>query len=492
MLNKSGTYHGVFDIEGHSLWGELKLAGADTKLTLRTEAELPNFSLPDNIFGQLHDFTLVSCIGCVGGEIPTRHITSQGKSSLSWDIFPHQVISGRQFFNPNIDKVKKVWFTTTDLQKIFDDFDSFGSFRRPSDMLKELLPKKIGTREVPIGDNPMIVYFAGRESILRTSFSYGIFECQHCPGIQLSSEGAKINAEIRIQIIFDESIEVSVSLLRLSSIGQFLSLVAGRSQVIGAIQLESAPQTGEPSLLSVIRSFEKEATEEYFTPHWRDIPLDGVRRPDEFSSVLRSWFSNDDHSLARARLYDCRQLGNLYTIDRLVAAANMFDLEKSPTNLEIDPLLLETKNACLLLMRQLPQSDDRDNAIFSLARIGEMTLRKKILLRAERLASTFHLENLDEIVRQAVLFRNFLVHGSGDKRFNLEIAEQYMSFLTVSLEFIFATSELMRNGWLADDWKHRAFSRCHWFSMYLENFGIERDSLLADLKKAREDRVKPS
>lgn len=486
MLTKLKTYHGVFTINGKSLWGELVLAGASTKLTLRTEETMSDFNLPENIFGQIHDFTLVSCIGCVGGDVPNIQITGDGKSSMSWEIFPHQVITGRQYFDPSLNKIKKIWFSTPDLRQIFNDFDSFGTLRQPPEILKDLIPKKIGNRDVPIGDKPIFVYFAGENIILSTIFPYGTFECQHSAIPNVSAEGATISSHMRIKIEFEEEIDFTQFLTRLFSLGQFLNLVLGRSQSLENIQIEFDDTDGKTNFLSVINSFEPNiSSDQNIAPNWNDVLLDGLRRPEEFCQVLSNWYSNNEHVRARHRLDDCRRMGNHFTEDRLIAAANMFDLTTHPEKSEIDPLLLEAQTACLELLNNSPRSDDRDSAIQALQRIGNPTLRKKILAQIEIIRPHFHLEDLDVIVRQAVLFRNYFVHGPSDKRFKPEIGEAHMAFLTETLEFIFAASELIRNGWRASEWRKRPHVGRHWFSMFLSGFEIQKDALVAHLNQLK-------
>jgi hypothetical protein len=486
MLTKLKTYHGVFVINEKSLWGELVIAGANTKLMLRTEERMDDSSLPENIFGQLHDFTLVSCIGCVGGAIPNTQRTGDGKLSMSWEIFPHHVISGRQHFDPDSNEIKKIWFSTPDLSQIFNDSDSFGELREPSQSLKELIPKTIGNRDIPIGENPIFTYFTGRNIILSTNFPYGLFECQHWAVANTSSQGATISSDMRIKVEFEEKIKLPQTLTCLLSLGQFLNLIVGRSQTLENIQIGFNDNDGKAHILSLINSFEsEESADQNITPHWRDVLLDGIKNPEEFCQVLSNWYSNTDHSRARYRFDDCRRMGNNFTEDRLIAAANMFDLITFSDKTEIDPSLLEVRTACLELLKNVPSSDDRDGVISAFQRIGKPTLRKKILAQIDVLHPHFHLEDLDIIVRQAVLFRNYLVHGPGDKRFVIEVGETHMAFLTETLEFIFAVSELIRNGWRANEWYTRPHVGRHWICWYLHGFETQKNTLLAHLSQVK-------
>lgn len=114
MLEENVGHHGIFQLHGLEVWGELTLSGANSQLRLRTESQPTELSAPEVVHGRLHDFTLVSCINCVGGSMQTQSWYGENKRSSSWSVFPHQVLSGRSYFNPSKDLIRKAWFSTGD------------------------------------------------------------------------------------------------------------------------------------------------------------------------------------------------------------------------------------------------------------------------------------------------------------------------------------------------------------------------------------------
>lgn len=60
-------------------------------------------------------------------------------------------------------------------------------------------------------------------------------------------------------------------------------------------------------------------------PHPGDMPLDGVRRSEEFARVLTGWLKTDsERNTSRVRFNDLLDEPWHYTLDKLVSAANMF------------------------------------------------------------------------------------------------------------------------------------------------------------------------
>ena len=117
----------------------------------------------------------------------------------------------------------------------------------------------------------------------------------------------------------------------------------------------------------------------------------------------------------------------------------------------------------------------------ALKRVGAPSLRKKILARAAVVKSRFE---LDEVLRHAVLSRNYFVHGGGE-RLDYAGVEPFTVFLTETLEFVFAAAELIECGWDGAAWKQKLQTGRHWFSRYLNGYsGDGRDLLLSCGKRA--------
>lgn len=484
VIETSGQHLGTFDLHDLRVFGELNLAATQSRLTLRTEDKPAQLSVPSVVYGQLHDFTFVSCIDCVGGSVPSTSWDSQGHYSYSWSLFPHFALMGNRHFNPANDKIADVWFSVSDASLIFDDFDSYGVLYESPVSVSDLIPKSVGDRLVPHGPAPKLAYFAGRCDVLEVAVSEGIIAVQHWPIPEMSSsEGIRLRSLLKLGIRFSVPTELSACLKAVTKLTQFLSLVAGRSQGVSNVQVQINGASEKERPLLMHWSFAPSVAnteEELDKPSCFDMPLDAIRRPDEFASSLSSWWeTSSDQGLARARLHSCRARGNQFDIDRLVAAANMFDLRVTSVETEIPAELAQVCKDSVKALKKLPKTDDRDSAIMALKRVGAPSLRKKVLARAAVVKSRFVLDDLDEVLRLAVLSRNYFVHGGGERN-DYSGVEPFTAFLTETLEFVFAAAELIECGWDGATWKRKPHTARHWFSRYLSGYsGDARELLLA-------------
>jgi hypothetical protein len=487
MSDDHKAHHGVFRLGNEDVSGELTLGGSNTSLVLRALRNLEHVRVPPVVHGQLHDLRFVSCIGCVGGGSPTLAWARGNSRATSWEIIPHKVITGETHFDPSGDRVHKVWFSTGDIYRIFDDFDSFGMLFDTPEKLYDLLPKTIGERKVPIGPAPRIMYFAGTTVVVNAELPFGTFEVQRWDSFHSDSRRAELSGDLRVQLEFTPEVTLEECLSRVASVGQFLSLVAGRSQGITDVQFVThhhAPDS-MPFILHWSFAPEQADAQEIEKPSFFDIPLDGIRRPEEFTRTLEHWFATEEYALARARLYACRNNGNRFTLDRLVAAANMFDIRPVVVGKEVSADLTAVCHASIKALQALPRSDDRDSAIMALSRVGTSTLMKKVLARAAVVRGHFHFENLEEVLRQAVKCRNYFVHGPGDKGFHYVVVQKHVTFLTETLEFIFAAAELIECGWSGSHWRQRPHTGYHWFSRFLADYENGKKNLLGELEQAK-------
>lgn len=482
IFETSGRHLGTFDLHGQRVFGELHLAAAQSRLTLRTEEKPAQLNASTVVHGQLHDFTFVSCIDCVGGSEPNTRLDSQGHRSFSWNLFPHFALMGNRHFNPASDKITDVWFSVSDVAVIFDDFDSYGVLYDSPASVSDLIPKSVGNRQVPLGPKPRFAYFAGRCDVLKVGVSDGSIEVQHWPIPEMSSsEGIRLKSLLKLGIRFSAPTELIACLKAVTKLTQFLSLVAGRSQGVSNVQIQinGASEKDRHLLMhwSLAPSVEN-SEEEHDEPSFLDMPLDAIRRPDEFASSLSSWWATlPAQGLARARLHSCRARGNQFDVDRLVAAANMFDLRVASVATEISADLAQVCAESVKALKKLPKTDDRESAIRELRRVGRPSLRKKVLARAAVVRLRFVLDDLDEVLQLAILTRNYFVHGGSD---GLDYAgvEPFTAFLTETLEFVFAAAELLECGWDGAAWNRKSHTARHWFSRYLSGYSGDASELL--------------
>lgn len=487
---------GVFSIPyGQKVFGEIRLRGSSTTLNLHHHDFITAPEEVPAIHGNLHDLYKISCIDCILQGTGSGSDPSGENGNYHFiNLFPHYVTIGNEHLYPTESTIKAVHFSVTDINNIFFDFDAFGSSLDTVAALEAIstLNEKKGFRPIDIGSHPIIAYFSGKIEIISINTEIGKVSINHRPSFSMASpRGVQISSQMVVTFepvpgsTFRNSIEKTLILLR------FLSLLAGRSQGIKFIQLELSGKDSlhhTPLQLYWSHAPKRPETQNKYTyerPHPGDIPLNAIHRPDEFSSVLQDWIARDSQwKISRARYSECLEKGNYYNVDRLVAAANMFDIlpdAAAPQIKQIPEDLDAAKTSCLEKLKELPYSVDRDSAIQALHRIGRPSLTKKVLHRAKIVQEQFlpQLPELDFVAKTAVKCRNLFVHGSSSD-FNYEAIEPMTTFLNDALEFIFAASDLIDAGWDAKSWHEEPFGTGHSFSRFLRRY----DHNLRELKAA--------
>jgi hypothetical protein len=172
-----------------------------------------------------------------------------------------------------------------------------------------------------------------------------------------------------------------------------------------------------------------------------------------------------------------------YTIDRLVGSANMFDILPSsavPPEVELSVELRAARAACRYIFLALPTSPERDSVLSALGRVGKSNLKQKIRFRAQRLVDAMgdRFPDLLRVTDEAVNCRNHYVHGT-EPCFNYNENFSAVVFLTETLEFVFAASDLIEAGWDAKVWAEGLTSMSHRFAAYRVNYRERLRGLVA-------------
>lgn len=222
-----------------------------------------------------------------------------------------------------------------------------------------------------------------------------------------------------------------------------------------------------------------------YAPDTFDIPLNALDNPDEFRNIIFNWIAREtEWKLARIRNHECVNKLNSYNVDRLVSAANMFDilpLEVTPNRIELSLEVSEAKKRCREIFKSLPASPERDSILGALGRLGKPSLTAKILTRTEIIKKELgeYLPELDLIVKTAVKTRNYFVHGSDN--FDYKRIESSVPFMTDTLEFIFSASDFIDAGWNAKAWYSLPHSDGHSFARFRWSYQAELSRLKENL-----------
>ncbi len=471
---------GVFSIfPGRDIYGELTLAGSNTSLYLRDKESFDAMAISEQcIKGTLNDLTKVTLLDCVLTS-GTGSCTGADEKYFFATTFPHFVLFGDRHLNHNERAITEIHFLIEDATVLFYDFDAFGSLIDARPFIESIIQAQQERLErvIPIGPNPAILYFTGKQEIFSTVTKLGKISAWHKLLHTIGGpKGVSLKSRIFTTIQFKEAQTFAEIRNHASTLLEFLELLVGRPQNLLQFFLNISSDDRHPIMLELYWSMlpKYDHSKDKFGPHPAEVLLDAVRQPDAFALVLNNWLNRDEtwHD-ARARFSNlfCQQS---YTVDRLIGAANMFDIlpaEAVPEPVELSEELTTAKEKCRSIFKCLPKSPEIDTVLSALGRIGEANLKNKIRHRGK-----FIIDKMEErfpdlliVSDEAVNCRNHYVHGSRpsfDYSKNFEI----VPFFIETLEFIFAASDLVESGWDIRAWCEVPTSLSHPFAVYRVNY----------------------
>ncbi|RXT62373.1 hypothetical protein B1F74_18530 [Pseudomonas syringae] len=366
---------------------------------------------------------------------------------------------------------------------LFNDSRAFGHIFTTKGTLADLLTKHHKELEqrhsfgfplnLPeISDDPHVFYFTGRMQIFECTTPLGVVAVNHGPSIMIDGRsGISCENDISASIKFFSPVNFDAAYDCVMTFARFFSIMAGRTQALSAVKLRKVGLP-ENSLLDIYSSFTAPVSGAPIQ-HSRDIPISPIHRPEEFSIVLNNWLSRESEwSVGRIQYLNGLAKSRSYDTDRLVAAANAFDILPSSATVADSPVSEEFESArtkCLDILIGLPKTDDRASAIGVLKRWGRANLRSKVLHRATIVKAQMPQisEHIDEILVMAIKTRNYFVHGSDD--FNYIKYERFLPTFTDALEFIFSVSDLIECGWSSSEWLKKTPSSDHNYGAFLSS-----------------------
>lgn len=480
------VYVGHYDIGGGEMAiGELELSGDKSRLTLRSERELSPYAFASAISGKGLDGKGVTCIQCV----PMGQGTDFGHDGrlYHWlSVFPHHVALGERAVDPDDAVYDAIEFTTNDLAKI-----AFAPASSGVSVLTPEISRNLNVDEAKAKDGGLVVYFNGPPTITDVVTTLGRVRIHHFPsGNSGDHSGISILLRVLLRIDFEKAVSLEDARKRLHVIRRFLSIVAGRNQVVTSFNLRhvddvAVDENAQDLVASCAVSSPMSALEEVShgaLSHW-DLPLHPSIRADEFSLVLRQWVNRDaDRLEPRVNFHDCYISSNKYNSARLIVAANMFDLlpdEDAPKDVDVAGDLSAAVSQVREIMQALPETPQRNSILGAVGRLKKASLTAKVLHRwgvmSPVLGSVF--PEMDKVLKFAVASRNHFVHGSSVKILDDDL---YLSvpFLTDALEFVFVSSDLIESGWSVNGWVSRHMVNSHPMS----RFRVSYTDSLARLK----------
>lgn len=479
-------YLGSFSLgKDLSAIGHLKLRGEDTQLRLHCDESLPAIESCSCLTGTAFTgecITLIDCEPCGMGGSRSR----DGRSHCYADVFPHYVVIGRRHVDPTEAVFAGIHFSTADLATLFHDFEAFGTLIDGRPVIDDILRERPQMNPAQFGEHPIVQYFTGRHSITDVSTSIGRVFVHHQPHFNSGSpRGVRIRNRIVVSLMPTEPVAFFKIVEDMHDLLCFLSMAAGQTQGVKFVEVTTTEElNGVPVSLSLHPSHIPRVTnrDRQYRLHQAAVPLDPVRQPDEFANVLTDWTRRQPTwRIARLRYLDCLKKVNYYDSERLIAAANMFDIlppEATASPLDLPTDLAAARDHCVTLFRKCPPGIDRNSALSAMGRLGRPSLPKKVAHRASLIET--HTEgafpNLQMVVSTAVKCRNYLVHGNSDD-IDYSKIESFVPFLTDALEFVFAASDFIDAGWNAKQGLSRGGGWGHSFARFRHAYSFEMTAL---------------
>jgi hypothetical protein len=483
--------------DGTEVQGELCLNGAETILDLYSNSFVETHAA--DISGILYDRSKVSLIDCITMSRESSYTidrATDGAKYHSSRFFPHFVIFGEQHITSSCRIIREMTFTVDDAATLFYDRDAFGSVIDAKPHMERIIKEDKMGREIEIGENPILFYFTGKSKIFGVDTLLGEIFAWHSLSYSFpGSEGIHVDNTIKLNITFSSEKTVKEAIASLIDIKMFLEIIAGRPQNISDLEFRTVNAKDHHESLSVYWCSppRRKCEDEWSKPHFSDLPLKATINPDEFNSVLRCWLErHDEWRNARMRFSTAFANQNYYNIDRIVGAANMFDILPSsayPQPITLTPDFDKARNNARIAFKNLPKSPERDHILGELKRIDKKIILKiKVRSRAKLITDKIRFPDLELVVDQAIDCRNYYVHGS-DTKIDYSRNTDLVTFFTDTLEFIFAASDLVESGWDITAWANQGTTCSHPFGRYLIDYQGElcalKDLLSVDRKESK-------
>ncbi len=472
-MNSTACYQGLFFPKIGPGIGFLSIAGEDSLLKLSSkepwqrDASTAEFIDFQDTLNDGRKASLIQCI-CTGSTRFRADLDTRYEDRF----FPHYIVIGETFVSSTEPAVRAVHYHFENAHCLIGG-RAFDSIRIHPDELRKILDadhlrgeeiaRKHGFEQqffqTHIGEHPELLYFNGVWEIAKCKTDIGtvslVNRTLHNSG---SAKSIGIENEVTAILEFSTLSTIPDTVFALRALHSLLELILGRRQRYLWIELElNDLMTGIDSDLEIYQranfywSYCNDQLQgQTKETHYGDILIDAERRPEEFGQVTSKWLNSSD-DMGRSRERFATAFYSPYSVNRLVGAANMFDLLPEryvPLKRDIDIATKDAVQKCRNILITLPKSSTKDVLLTALGKIGTASLSEKVLNRAGVIiaSSGSRFPELQLPCRQAVACRNYYVHGR-EAAFDYDRNFNEFAFLTDTLEFVFAVSDLIELGW---------------------------------------------
>lgn len=487
------TYSGKFRIlPDIDVAGSLTITGSNSSLHVWGEGFVP---IDDGVTvtGYLQNLRKVSLSDCWPSGRTRYGIRSESEETWHCTLHPRLIVIGNEHLLPNDKEIVEANFTFDDAATLFYDRSAFGIVHPHEDESGASLMEKLGeleNRKIEAGSQPIITYFTGKFDIVSVDTAIGKISVSRRIETGFGSpDGIRIKNEINTKIKFPEPVDSDHATRSVRKLLRLFEIIIGRPQNITKLSFfkDEEEQRAEP--FEVIQCgfpiYERD-NEDWYSDG--NLLINPIQHQEEFSHIVVNWLDRSETwEDARSRFFNGFFKQKSYDIDRLVGAANMFDILPDtalPPRTEISADLKSVIDRCRDIVQELPStSSERQSLLNALGRVGSNTLKQKIRHRAKILVDVIG-DDIPEIcwaIDEAVNCRNHYVHGTP---LRIDSSEMGMAlvFFTMTLEFVFAASDLVEAGWNPKIWPQGGYS--HPFDMYLNGYQMDLEKLKSSMKSS--------
>ena len=475
---KTQFANGMFSVSTEQkLTGSLSLSGEETTLHLWGD-KIENIDALDGttITGILENQKKVSLIDC----IVTRQERFFGKDGVfhHYRLFPHYVVIGTRHRSSSEKTISKISFVIDDAMALFHDRYAFGTVDIPPDRVKDIASMDIFEKIRFEDDYPILAYWTGKMQIFSADTTLGKISACHQPSFDMGGpHGACISNRIVVFVEFSEAKNVKETDIEIRKVLRFFHTILGRPQNLVELQIiDDSDSHPESSDLHLSMYPEHSRPSSIREPDFRDILVDAATDREDFSRLLCEWLLKEETwRLARSRFAAGFSCARNYDADRIVGAANMFDLlpdDAVPSNATLEGCLEDAVRQSRELFKELPHGEKRDSILGYLGRVKKPSLKEKIRHRSQVISSRIgeSIPSIDEVTDAAVDLRNIYVHGSTSSAARKDKLQESIGFLTDTLEFVFCASDLVESGWKIESWHNKQKGAGHPFADYLRSY----------------------
>ncbi|CAH0525668.1 HEPN domain-containing protein [Vibrio hippocampi] len=402
-----------------------------------------------NIYGKTQDNKTISLLNCLSSE---SSAFGMGGATYSNIITPHAVLTGNKRVDPDNDKFCSISLAIGNSQALLNLFTSFGYISAPDDELVSQLSAQKYVSPFSTEHKPMLAYFNGNFEIFSQNTELGIIEANNyvSTGGGFNSDGVSIRNKVMLKVKFHDRKTLNEALNIAHKVSLLLRFIAGESLFFQDLTISDESDSNFQLLHNTY------SWGEALTSNKSGNPLIDISSED-FPPFLASWLSHVDRDIVRYSFYDGFLKGRSYSSDRLINAANMFDIFPASKGNTRKALKKEESEKLKKLKLHIKEefselNEIKNSLLMSIGLLTRKSLKDRVNERLSVIESylksrDFDLEDIELVLGLAIKARNYHVHGSEFKQLTPLQMHQYQVLFTCFFEFIYAVSELVECGW---------------------------------------------